>query len=216
MEHPEKMHRGINCFIVELKNTPGVSCGKREDKLGICGSPTSSIMFEEAFLLDSALLGQTGEGFKIAMSTLDGGRIGIAAQAVGIARAAFQDAIRYSQERSTFGKAIHEHQSIQNFLADMACQIDAARLLTFSAARRKDAGAPYSRQAAQAKLYASEAAIFCAHKGVQIHGGYGFVKDFNAERYYRDAKITEIYEGTSEIQRLVIAGALLKEYDIQG
>jgi len=150
------------------------------------------------------------------MSTLDGGRIGIAAQAVGIARAAFQDAIRYSQERSTFGKAIHEHQSIQNFLADMACQIDAARLLTFSAARRKDAGAPYSRQAAQAKLYASEAAIFCAHKGVQIHGGYGFVKDFNAERYYRDAKITEIYEGTSEIQRLVIAGALLKEYDIQG
>ncbi|MFN8389275.1 MAG: acyl-CoA dehydrogenase family protein [Bdellovibrionota bacterium] len=210
MEKPEQKHKGINCFIVELKNTAGVSVGKREDKLGICGSPTASITFQDTILSSQQLLGTPGQGFTIAMKTLDGGRIGIAAQAVGIARAALEDSIAYSKERQTFGKPISAHQSIQNYLADMSCSIDAARLLTLSAARRKDAHIPYTRHAAQAKLVASEAAMSCAAKGIQIHGGYGYVKDFNVERYYRDAKITEIYEGTSEIQRLVIAGQLLE------
>jgi butyryl-CoA dehydrogenase len=210
MEKPELSHKGINAFIVELKNTPGVTIGKKEDKLGICGSPTSSLTFEKVIISSDQLLGKAGDGFKIAMSTLDGGRIGIAAQATGIARAALEDALKYSKEREAFGKPISEHQSIQNYLADMSCKVDAARLLTLHAARRKDAELQYGRQAAEAKLFASEAAVFCALKGIQIHGGYGYVKDFNAERYLRDAKITEIYEGTSEIQRLVIAGALLK------
>ena len=209
MEKPEAKHKGINCFISELKNDSGVSVGKKEDKLGICGSPTASITFQDVQLSDDRMLGKAGEGFTIAMKTLDGGRIGIAAQAVGIARAALDDSLKYAKERQTFGKLISQHQSIQNYLADMSCSIDAARLLTRDAASRKDAGVPYSRAAAQAKLVASEAAMACTNKGIQIHGGYGFVKDFNVERYYRDAKITEIYEGTSEIQRLVIAGSLL-------
>lgn len=211
MEKPELGNRGINAFIVELKNTPGVSIGKKEEKLGICGSPTSSLMFDNVRLPADALLGNAGEGFRVAMKTLDGGRCGIAAQAVGIARAALEDAVRYSQERKTFGKFIAEHQSIQNYLADMVTHIDAARLLTHGASRRKDAKVPFSRQAAQAKLFASETAVAAALKAIQIHGGYGYVKEFNVERYLRDAKITEIYEGTSEIQRLVIAGNLLKE-----
>ena len=210
MEKPELGHKGINCFIVDLKTTPGVSIGKKEDKLGICGSPTASIMFDEVTLSSEQLLGKPGEGFKIAMSTLDGGRLGIAAQAVGIARAALEDALEYAKNRQTFGKPIAEHQSIQNYLADMSCRIDAARLLTFAGCMRKDAAKSYGREAAQAKLFASETAVDCALKGIQIHGGYGYVKEFNAERYLRDAKITEIYEGTSEIQRLVIAGHLLK------
>jgi alkylation response protein AidB-like acyl-CoA dehydrogenase len=193
-----------------LKDTPGVSFGKREEKLGICGSPTSSILFDEVTVPDAQRLGQSGEGFKIAMSTLDGGRIGIAAQATGIAQAALDDAILYSKDRQSFGKPICEHQSIQNHLADMSMRIDAARALTLSASRRKDAKLTYTRQAAQAKLFASETAVDCALKGIQIHGGYGYVKEFNAERYLRDSKITEIYEGTSEIQRLVIAAQLLK------
>ncbi len=209
MTDAAKGNRGITCFIVDLKS-PGVEIGKREDKLGICGSPTASISFSECRVSAEQLLGAEGQGFKVAMTTLDGGRIGIAAQAVGIARAALEDALRYSKERQTFGVPICQHQSIQNYLADMATQVDAARLLTFHAARRKDAGHPYSRQAAQAKLFASETAMMCATKGIQIHGGYGYVKDFNAERYLRDAKITEIYEGTSEIQRLVIAGDLIE------
>lgn len=211
MEDAAAGHKGITAFIVELKNTPGVSIGKKEEKLGICGSPTSSITFEDVLLPEAQLLGKPGDGFKIAMKTLDGGRCGIAAQAVGIGRAALEDSARYALERKAFGKPIAEHQSIQNHLADMSCSIDAARLLTWAASRRKDAGLPYSRQAAQAKLFASEAAMAAAIKGVQIHGGYGYVKEFNVERYMRDAKITEIYEGTSEIQRLVIAGNLLKE-----
>ena len=210
MSDPEKRNRGITAFIIDLKTTPGVEIGKREEKLGICGSPTASISFTDCRVSATQLLGTEGQGFRVAMTTLDGGRIGIAAQAVGIARAAFEDALKYSQERQTFGVPICQHQSIQNYLADMATQIDAARLLTWHAARRKDAGHPYSRQAAQAKLFASEAAMMCATKGIQIHGGYGYVKDFNAERYLRDAKITEIYEGTSEIQRLVIAGNLIE------
>lgn len=210
MAQPELKYKGINAYIVELKNTQGVSIGKKEDKLGICGSPTASISFDKVRLGDEQLLGAPGEGFKVAMKTLDGGRIGIAAQAVGIARAALEDALRYSQERKTFGKAISEHQSIQNYLAEMSTRIDASRLLYLHAARKKDASLPYTKEAAQAKLFASQTAMFASDKAVQIHGGYGYVKDFNVERYYRDAKITEIYEGTTEIQKLVIAGQLLK------
>lgn len=210
MEKPEERHRGINCFIVELKNHPGITIGKKEDKLGICGSPTASITFDNVELDGSALLGKAGDGFKIAMLTLDGGRCGIAAQAVGIARASLEDSIKYAKERQTFGKLLAEHQTIQNYIADMSCKINAARLLTYAATRRKVAKVSYTREAAEAKLFASEAAVYCALKAIQIYGGYGYVKDFNVERYLRDAKITEIYEGTSEIQRLVIASQLLK------
>lgn len=210
MGKPELGHKGINAFIVELKNTPGVTLGKKEEKLGICGSPTSNITFENVVLPSSQLLGKEGDGFRVAMKTLDGGRCGIAAQAVGIARAAFDDAVSYAKERQTFGKPIAEHQTIQNYVADMACNIEASRLLTHQAASRKDAQLPYSANAAQAKLFASEMSVEVALKAIQIHGGYGYVKDFNVERYLRDAKITEIYEGTSEIQRLVIAGQIFK------
>jgi butyryl-CoA dehydrogenase len=210
MQTPELMHKGINAFIVNLNEENGISFGKKEDKLGICGSPTSSIMFEDTLLNSSQLLGEPGQGFRIAMKTLDAGRCGIAAQAVGIARAALEDSITYAKDRHTFGKPIAEHQSIQNFIADMECQIEAARLLTLRASRRKDAGQSYSKQASVAKLFSSETAVNAALKGIQIHGGYGYVRDFNVERYLRDAKITEIYEGTSEIQRLVIANYLLK------
>lgn len=211
MAEPDKRHKGICAFIVDLKTTEGVSIGKLEEKLGICGSPTASITFENVYLPPSALLGARGDGFKIAMSTLDGGRIGIGAQSVGIARAALEDSLAYAKDRTAFGKPILEHQSIQNHLADMAVSIDAARLLTLHAARLKDMGKPYGKQAAQAKLFGSETAVACALKGIQIHGGYGYVKEYNVERYLRDAKITEIYEGTSEIQRLVIASYLAKE-----
>ena len=211
MNDASRGHKGISAFLVELKNTPGVTIGKKEEKLGICGSPTASITLENVELSDDQLLGEVGQGFKVAMSTLDGGRIGIGAQAVGIARAALEDDLAYSKERKTFGVLISEHQTIQNYLADMSMKIDAARLLVIQAAKRKQQKLQYSRHAAQAKLFASETAVDCALKGIQIHGGYGYVKDFNVERYLRDAKITEIYEGTSEIQRLVIAGNLLKE-----
>ena len=210
MQDSSAGHRGITCFIVDMKNTAGVSVGKLEDKLGICGSPTASISFTETKLSNEQLLGAEGEGFKLAMSTLNGGRLGISAQAVGIGRAALEDSLAYAKEREAFGKPISEHQSIQNYLADMSCHLDAARLLYLSASRRKDAGIPYTRQAAQAKLFASEIAVAAALKGIQIHGGYGYVKEFAVERYLRDAKITEIYEGTSEIQRIVIADQLLK------
>ena len=160
---------------------------------------------------DDARLGPEGDGFKIAMRALDGGRIGIAAQAVGIARAAFEDAVRYAQERKTFGQPIADHQAIQFKLADMSTEIEAARLLLWRAAAKKDSGARYTREAAMAKLFASEVANRVAKEGVQVFGGYGYLADFPAERHYRDAKITEIYEGTSEIQRLVIASSLLKD-----
>ncbi|MCL4133794.1 UNVERIFIED_CONTAM: hypothetical protein GTU68_025929 [Idotea baltica] len=211
MEDKDAGHKGVSAVIVDLKETAGVSIGKYEEKLGICGSPTSSLMFDNVRLPQSARLGVAGQGFEVAMKTLDGGRIGIAAQAVGIAAAAFKDALAYSKDRKAFGKPISRHQSIQNYLANMSMNIDAARLLTHHAARLKDANLPYSKEAAQAKLFASETSVECALKGIQIHGGYGYVKEFNAERYLRDAKITEIYEGTSEIQRIVIAAALLKE-----
>jgi butyryl-CoA dehydrogenase len=210
MTDTAKGHKGISAYLVELKNAKGVTIGKKEEKLGICGSPTASITLENVELDHAQLLGAVGEGFKIAMSTLDGGRIGIGAQAVGIARAALEDSIEYSKQRETFGVLISQHQTIQNYLADMSMSIDGARLMVIHAAKRKDQGLNYTRQAAQAKLQASETAVACALKGIQIHGGYGYVKDFNVERYLRDAKITEIYEGTSEIQRLVIAANLLK------
>jgi len=203
-------YRGVSAFVHSLR-LPGITRGPLEDKLGICGSPTCAIHYDNVQLPKSALLGNEGKGFNVAMSTLNGGRTGVAAQAVGIARAALQDALGYAQERKTFGKPICEHQSIKNYLADMMNRVEASRLLTLSAAFKKDQGMSYSREAAMAKLYASESASWVANKAVQIFGGYGYVKDFPAERHLRDAKITEIYEGTSEIQRLVVADSLLRE-----
>jgi butyryl-CoA dehydrogenase len=207
---PEKGNKGISAFVHDMK-LPGISLGKREDKMGIRGSPTSSISYDNVRLPKNALLHQENRGFTVAMSTLNGGRIGVAAQAVGIARSAFDHAFAYSQERKAFGKRVCDHQSIQNYFADMVCRIDSARYLTLDAAKRKDRGSSYLRQAAMAKLYASETAMMCAVKGIQVHGGYGYVTDYPAERHLRDAKITEIYEGTSEIQRILIATQLLKE-----
>jgi butyryl-CoA dehydrogenase len=203
-------HKAITCFIVPM-NTPGVRTGPPDKKLGIRGSQSCQIFLDDVYLSREHLLGELGQGFKVAMSTLDGGRIGIAAQAIGIGRAAFEDAGRYALERKTFNQPIAHHQSIQWKLADMATELDAARLLTLRAATLKDRGQRYSKEAAMAKLFASEAANRAAKEGVQIFGGNGYVEDYPAERHFRDAKITEIYEGTSEIQRLVIASAVLKE-----
>jgi butyryl-CoA dehydrogenase len=203
-------HKGITAFIVPL-DAKGVTVGEPDDKLGIRGSKSSQIHLEDARLPRAALLGEVGGGFKVAMSTLDGGRIGIAAQALGICRAAFEDAFDYAQTRKTFGKPIFGHQAIQFKLADMATELDAARLLTLRAAASKDAGQPYGKQAAMAKLYASDVANRAAREAIQIFGGNGYVTEYPVERHFRDAKITEIYEGTSEIQRLVIANHLLKE-----
>lgn len=210
MLDPEAGHKGVCAFVHDM-DMSGVSRGKPEEKLGICGSPTCSIHYDEVRFDQSHRLGKEEDGFGIAMKTLDGGRTGVAAQAVGIARAALKAALRYSQERHTFGRPIAEHQSIQNYLADMITRVDAARYLTQAAAERKDRGLRYTRQAAMAKLYASESARFVVNTALQIHGGYGFVKEYPVERHLRDAKITEIYEGTSEIQRLVIAARLLAE-----
>ncbi len=210
MTEPAKGVKGISTFLVP-SDAEGVKVGPPDDKLGIRGAPSSQIFLTDCALSADALLGEPGQGFKIAMSTLDGGRIGIAAQAVGIARAAFEDATKYALERKTFGKPIAEHQAIQFKLADMCTEIDAARLLVWRAAAKKDSGARYSTEASMAKVFASEAANRAAKEGVQIFGGYGYLGDYPAERHFRDAKITEIYEGTSEIQRLVIAGSLLKD-----
>lgn len=210
MQDYSKGNKGVTAFVHSM-DLPGISLGKREDKLGICASPTCSITYDNVELDKDNLLGEEEEGFRVAMYTLNGGRIGVAAQAVGIARAALRDALAYSKEREAFGKKISQHQSIQNYLAEMITRIDASRYLTLSAAKRKDKGLKVIRQAAMAKLYASETAMYVANKGIQIHGGYGYVKEYPAERHLRDAKITEIYEGTSEIQRMVIAGSLLKE-----
>jgi butyryl-CoA dehydrogenase len=205
-----KGSRGITAFVVPM-DSPGLKIGAIDDKLGIRGAPSAQVFLTDCAVDDEARLGPEGEGFKIAMRALDGGRIGIAAQALGIARAAFEDATRYALERKTFGQAIAEHQAIQFKLADMRTEIDAARLLLWRAAVQKDRGRLYGRDAAMAKLFASEVANRAAKEAVQIFGGYGYLTDFPAERHYRDAKITEIYEGTSEIQRLVIASSLLKE-----
>lgn len=209
---PSKGHKGVAAFVHDM-NVPGLSRGKHEDKLGIRGSPTCSLAYDGVRFSKENLLHEEGKGFNVAMNTLNGGRIGVAAQAVGIARAALSDALTYSRQRKAFGKLVSEHQSIQNYLADMVTELDAARYLTISAAHLKDRGAPYARQAAMAKLYSSRVAMRVSDKGIQIHGGYGYVTDFPAERHLRDAKITEIYEGTSEIQRVVIATNLLKEHE---
>ncbi|HUG05600.1 MAG TPA: acyl-CoA dehydrogenase [Candidatus Limnocylindria bacterium] len=202
--------RGIEAFVVE-KGTPGFSVGKLEHKLGIRGSDTAQLLFQDCRVPAANLLGEAGEGFKIALSTLDGGRISIAAQAVGIARACLEDSLAYAKEREAFGKKIVEFQAIQWKLADMATEIDAARLLVWRAATLKDRGEDHILAAAQAKLFASDVAVRAARECVQIFGGYGYLTDFPAERHYRDAKITEIYEGTSEIMNLVIAEEILKE-----
>jgi butyryl-CoA dehydrogenase len=210
MTDPSRGHQGITAFILPM-DLPGVRRGPREQKLGIAGSGTCQIFLEDCQVPAALCLGEEGQGFKVAMTTLDGGRIGIAAQALGIGRAALEAAVAYSKERKTFGKPISGHQAIQFKLADMATQLEAARLLTWQAAALKDQGARHSAESAMAKLFASEMATFVTKEAVQVFGGYGYMKDYPVERHFRDAKITEIYEGTSEIQRLVIAAALLKE-----
>lgn len=208
--NPELKHRGINAFIVE-REWEGVSVGKKENKLGIRGSDTHSMLFTDVRVPKANRLGEEGQGFKIAMKTLDGGRIGIAAQALGIASGAFELALNYAKTRKAFGTEIINHQAIQFKLADMAAKIEAARLLCFKAALDKDQGRNYNLSASMAKLFASTVATEVTKEAVQIHGGYGYVKEYHVERLYRDAKITEIYEGTSEIQHIVIARNLMKQ-----
>ncbi|GAB3653541.1 acyl-CoA dehydrogenase family protein [Echinicola sediminis] len=206
---PTKKHRGISAFIVE-KTMEGFEIGKKEDKLGIRGSDTHSLMFNDVKVPKANRIGEDGFGFTFAMKTLDGGRIGIAAQALGIASGAYELAVAYSKERHTFGKPISQHQAIQFKLADMATKIEAARMLVMKAAWLKDQGQEYRHASAMAKLYASEVAMEVTIEAVQIHGGYGFVKEYHVERLMRDAKITQIYEGTSEIQKIVISRGVLR------
>jgi butyryl-CoA dehydrogenase len=209
MTDKSKGTRGISAFIVDSK-TPGFSIGTVEDKMGIRGSVQAELVFEDMLLPPENLLGDEGRGFKIAMLTLDGGRIGIASQALGIAQAALDESLKYAKEREQFKKPIGKFQAIQWMIADMATEIQAARFLVYKAAFTKDTSKRYSAEAAMAKLYASDTAVKATRNAIQIHGGYGFIKDYPLERLYRDAKITEIYEGTSEVQRMVIAGDKLK------
>lgn len=204
-----KGSKGINVFIVE-KNWPGVTVGNKENKLGIRGSDTHSIMFQDVKVPKANRIGEEGFGFKFAMKTLAGGRIGIASQALGIASGAYELALKYSQERKAFGKPICEHQAIQFKLADMATRVEAARLLCFKAAWQKDKNEDYALSSSMAKVFASETAMWAAIEAVQIHGGYGYVKEYHVERLMRDAKITQIYEGTSEVQRMVISRSILQ------
>jgi len=205
----EKGHRGINVLIVE-KSMDGFIVGKKEDKLGIRGSDTHTLLFNDVKVPKENRIGEDGFGFKFAMKTLSGGRIGIAAQALGIAQGALDLALAYSKERTTFGKPIHEHQAIAFKLADMEMKVEQARMLVYKAAWLKDEGKNYDKESAMAKLGASEAAMWVATEAVQVHGGYGFVKEYHVERLMRDAKITQIYEGTSEIQRIVISRDMIK------
>ena len=207
--NPEKGHKGINVLIVE-RDMKGFTVGKKEEKLGIRGSDTHSLMFQDVKVPKENRIGDDGFGFTFAMSTLNGGRIGIAAQALGIASGAMEFSLKYAKERKAFGVEIAKHQAIQFKLADMATEIEAARLLCLDAARKKDNGEDFSKASAMAKLFASEVAMKHTVEAVQIHGGYGYVKEFHVERLMRDAKITQIYEGTSEIQKIVISRALLK------
>jgi alkylation response protein AidB-like acyl-CoA dehydrogenase len=207
---PELRHKGITAFLVHA-DTPGYSHGTHEYKLGVNASGTTELAFEEMRVPASARLGEEGDGFRIAMATLDGGRVGIAAQAVGVAQGAFEEAKSYAQEREQFGKPLSAFQAIQFYLADMSTEIDAARLLTWKAAWRKDLGKRYTLEAAQAKLYASEMAQRVTTKALQVHGGYGYTRDYPVERFFRDARITEIYEGTSEVQKMVIADWVLRQ-----
>ena len=204
-----KGSHGINAFIVE-KNWPGVAVGAKENKLGIRGSDTHSILFTDVIVPKENRIGVDGFGFRFAMKTLAGGRIGIASQALGIASGAFERSVAYSKERKAFGKEIMHHQIIQFKLADMATRIEAARLLCLKAAWEKDNGIDYTLSSSMAKVFASETAMWTATEAVQIHGGYGFVKEYHVERMMRDAKITQIYEGTSEVQRIVISRTILK------
>jgi alkylation response protein AidB-like acyl-CoA dehydrogenase len=205
-----KGHRGINALIVE-RDMPGFVVGKKEQKMGIRGSDTHSLMFTDVKVPKENRIGEDGFGFKFAMKTLSGGRIGIAAQALGIAAGALELATKYAQQRRAFGKVIADHQAIAFKLADMATRVEAARLLVYKSAWLKDQGLPFDKESAMAKLYASETAMWVATQAVQVHGGYGYVKEYHVERLMRDAKITEIYEGTSEIQRVVISRAHLQE-----
>jgi len=204
-----KGSRGINAFIVE-KNTPGITVGPKENKMGIRGSDTHSISFMDVIVPKENRIGDDGFGFNFAMKTLNGGRIGIAAQALGIASGAYELALAYSKERKSFGKPIHEHQAIQFKLAEMATRIETARLLCYKAAWEKDNHMDYVMSAAMAKLHASDTAMWVTTEAVQVHGGYGFVKEFHVERLMRDAKITQIYEGTSEIQKMVIGRSITR------
>src|SRR5215469_15058046 len=206
---PAQGHRGISAFIAETSD-PGYQVVRVEEKMGIRGSHSAQLAFSDLRVPASNLIGREGDGFKVAMKTLDGGRIGIASQAIGIARASLESSLRYARERKSFGKPIADYQAIQWKLADMAVEIDAARLLAHRAATLKDAGLPCTTQSAMAKLFAAEAAMKATTEAIQVHGGYGYTKEFKVERYFRDAKITEIYEGTSEIQRLVIASHVLQ------
>jgi alkylation response protein AidB-like acyl-CoA dehydrogenase len=203
-----KGHRGISAFVIE-KGTPGFTVSKTEDKLGIRASDTAELVFEECRVPAANRIGAEGQGFRVALTAIDGGRIGIAAQAVGIAAAAYERAVAYARERKAFGVPIGHHQMVQWMLADMATAIEAARLLTLRAAWCKDSGAPYGPEAAMAKLFAAETAMRVTTDAIQVHGGYGFIKEYQVERYFRDAKITQIYEGTSQIQKLVVARHLL-------
>lgn len=208
MTDKSKGLKGITAFVVE-KSFPGFQVGQTEDKMGICASSTTEIIFKDCEVPVANMLGKEGEGFKIAMQTLDGGRVGIAAQALGIAQGALEAAISYAKERVQFGKPISANQGIQWMLADMATRVEASRHLTYQAANMKEAGARFSKEAAMAKLFAAETAMDVTTKSVQIHGGIGYTRSYPVERMMRDAKITEIYEGTSEVQRMVIAGNIL-------
>jgi butyryl-CoA dehydrogenase len=208
---PEKGEKGITALVVE-KGTPGFAVGKEEKKLGINATACTELSFTDCEVPVRNRIGNEGEGYKVALSTLDGGRIGIAAQATGIAQGAFEAALSYAQQRQAFGHPISDFQAIQFMLADMATEIDAARLLTRRAAWKQDSGARFTMEASIAKLFASEMSTRVTHKAIQIHGGYGYSREYPVERNYRDARITEIYEGTSEIQRLVIAAWVLKAY----
>jgi butyryl-CoA dehydrogenase len=210
MTDKAKRHKGISAFLVPT-DTTGLTRSKPDDKVGIRASGSCSLFFEGCAIPKKNRLGAEGDGFKIAMGTLDGGRIGIASQALGIARAGYELALAYAKERKAFGQPISQFQAIQFMLADMATELDAARLLVWRAAWLKDKGVRHSTESAMAKLYASEMCERVTSKGIQIHGGYGYVKEYDAERHWRDSRITEIYEGTSEIQRLVIAAGVLKD-----
>ena len=203
-----KAHRGITAFVVE-KGTPGFSVSKTEDKLGIRASDTAELVFEECRVPAANRIGEDGQGFRVALTAIDGGRIGIATQAVGIAAGAYERALAYARERKAFGVPIGQHQMVQWMLADMTTAIDGARLLALQAAALKDKGRPFTKQAAMAKLFAAEMAMKVTTDAIQVHGGYGFIKDYEVERFFRDAKITAIYEGTSQIQKLVIAREVL-------
>lgn len=205
---PEKKTRGMSAIIVD-RGTPGFSVGKAEDKMGLRAAPVSELIFEDCRVPKTQLLGEAGKGFGLAMAGLDGGRIGMAAQAVGLAEGALTAAVQYAGERVQFGKPISANQGIQWYLADMATRTEAAKLLTLNAAKLREAGLPVSKEAAMAKYYASEAAVYVADKALQIHGGYGYMKDYAIERVYRDARIIPLYEGTSEVQKMVISRAVI-------